>query len=217
MTKPHLILGNAAYSSWSMRPYLVMKRAGMDFTTEFVPLRTQAFRDYLPKVSPFGLVPTLKLGDDAICDSLAISEWAAEEVASLWPQDQLQRAKARMLTGQMHAGFMSIRRELPMNLNRSGVPRETLDDEVVEDITKMSKALGQQLHNSGGPFLFGDYSIADAFYTPIATRFESYGIGLEPIVQAYMANLLEQPEYLAWKAIADAEEWVRDDIENDYN
>ena len=216
MSLPHLILGNAVYSSWSMRPYLVLKRAGIEFTTEFVPLRTDEFRDYLPTVSPLGLVPVLKLGSDAIGDSLAISEWAAEEVSGLWPKDPVKRAQARMLAGQMHAGFMAIRSEMPMNLRRYAEPRDELDDAVVADISKLCQAWGSALSKSGGPFLFGDWSIADAFYTPVATRFQSYDITLPPELQMYSERLLDQPEYLAWKAIADAEDWIIEDVDQNF-
>ena len=113
MSLPHLILGNARYSSWSMRPWLVFKRAGIEFTSEFLPLRTDETRARMAKVSPFALVPTLMLGDEVIGDSWAICEWLAEQVPSLWPRDEFKRAQARMLAGQMHAGFMNIRRELP--------------------------------------------------------------------------------------------------------
>ena len=123
MTTPHLILGNARYSSWSMRPWLVLKHAGIEFTQEFLPLRTDDFRSRMSGETPFALVPTLKLGDEVIGDSWAICEWAAEQVPSLWPEDPVQRAQARMLAGQMHAGFMNIRRELPMDLERFVEPR----------------------------------------------------------------------------------------------
>ena len=216
MTLPHLILGNAVYSSWSMRPWLVLKRAGIEFTTEFLPLRTDEFRARLAKVSPLGLVPVLKLGDDVIGDSLAISEWAAEQVPSLWPRDEIRRAQSRMLAGQMHAGFMNIRRELPMNLRRTGVPRSALDDSVMQDISKLSKAWGRALEVSGGPFLFGDWSIADAMYTPVATRFRSYAIDLPLELADYCALLLEQPEFLEWEALAAREDWVIEAMDTEY-
>lgn len=216
MSLPHLILGNARYSSWSMRPYLALKRAGIEFTTEFLPLRTEEFRARMRQVSPFALVPTMLLGDDAIGDSWAICEWAAEQVPSLWPKDEILRAKARMLAGQMHAGFMPIRREMPMNLGRINKPRAELGEDVMQDIAKLSAGWGQALEQSGGPFLCGDWSIADAMYTPVATRFLSYGIKLPTLLQDYCDHLLQQPEYLEWKALADAETWVIDDMEQNY-
>ena len=198
MTKPHLILGNARYSSWSMRPWLVLKHAGIDFTQEFQPLRTDSFKTRLGKISPFALVPTLMIGDEIIGDSWAICEWAAEQVPSLWPEDPVRRAQARMLAGQMHAGFMNIRRELPMNLGRYAEPRDELHEDVLTDIEKLVRGWRFALEKSGGPFLFGDWSIADAMYTPVATRFRSYDITLPPDLQVYCSSLLETDTYLTW-------------------
>lgn len=214
MSTPHLYLGNAVYSSWSMRPWLVLKRAGISFTQEFLPLRTDEFRARMAEVSPLALVATMKLGDEIIGDSLAISEWAAEQVVGLWPDVPVRRAQARMLAGQMHAGFPNIRRELPMNLRRNGVPRAELGEDVLSDIGKLIRLWEFAFERSDGPFLFGEWSIADAFYTPVATRFRSYDIGLPPSLQAYCDRLLETPECLEWMALADAEDWVIEDIDN---
>lgn len=211
MSQPHLILGNARYSSWSMRPYIVLKRAGIAFTTEFLPLRTDEFRSRMPRVSPFATVPVLKLGDVVIGDSLAISEWVAEQKAGLWPKDEMLRAKARTLTAQMHGGFMALRRECPMDLFYRADPPMVPSEDVMKDISKLSSAWGQALESSGGPFLFGDWSIADAFYTPVASRFQSYGTALPEPLQSYVEHLLEQPEFLAWQAIAKEENWVIED------
>lgn len=213
---PHLFLGNARYSSWSMRPWLVLKRAGIAFTHEFLPLRTDEFRTRMAQVSPFALVPTLRLGDEVFGDCWAICEWAAEQVPSLWPSDALARGQARMLSGQMHAGFMNIRRELPVNLGRYAQPRETLDEGVLADIEKLIRGWNFALEESGGPFLFRDWSIADAMYTPVATRFQSYGISLPPDLQMYCSTLLEQPEYLEWAALAENETWIIEDTEHNY-
>ncbi len=211
MTQPHLILGNARYSSWSMRPFLVFRRAGLEFTTEFLPLRTDMFRSRMAGISPFALVPAMRLGDDVIGDSLAIAEWVAEQYPSLWPSDDVQRARARMLTGQMHAGFMALRREMPMDLFHRAEPASPPGEDVMKDISRLSAAWGQALESSGGPFLFGDWSIADAFYTPVAARFRSYGVDLPEPLQSYCEHLLKQPEFLEWEAIARKETWVIED------
>lgn len=212
MTTPHLYLGNARYSSWSMRPWLVLKRAGIEFTQEFHPLRQDVTRAYMAEVSPFALVPSMKLGDELIGDSMAISEWAAEQVPGLWPTDPVARAQARMLAGQMHAGFMNIRREMPMDVLRYGEPRTELDESVLTDIEKLVRGWRFALEKSGGPFLFGEWSIADAFYMPVASRFRSYDITLPPDLQVYSSGLLETPEYLEWHALAEAETWVIEDL-----
>ena len=199
MATPHLILGNAVYSSWSMRPWLVLKTAGIEFTQEFLPLRTDEFRTRLAEVSPFALVPTMTIGDQVIGDCWAICEWAAEQVPGLWPEDPMARAEARMLAGQMHAGFMNIRRELPMDLRRFADPRDELDESVLSDIEKLARGWRFALEKSGGPFLFGEWSIADAMYTPVATRFRSYDISLPPDLQAYSTSLMETDEFAEWE------------------
>lgn len=208
MATPHLILGNAVYSSWSMRPWLVLKTAGIEFTQEFLPLRTEEFRTRMAEVSPFALVPTMTIGDHVIGDCWAICEWAAEQVPSLWPEDPIARAQARMLAAQMHAGFMNIRRELPMNLRRFADPRDELDQSVLSDVEKLARGWRFALEKSGGPFLFGDWSIADAMYTPVATRFRSYDISLPPDLQAYSTSLMETDEFAEWEKLAEAEDWV---------
>ncbi len=212
MATPHLILGNAVYSSWSMRPWLVLKTAGIEFTQEFLPLRTDEFRTRLAEVSPFALVPTMTIGDQVIGDCWAICEWAAEQVPGLWPEDPMARAEARMLAGQMHAGFMNIRRELPMDLRRFADPRDELDESVLSDIEKLARGWRFALEKSGGPFLFGEWSIADAMYTPVATRFRSYDISLPPDLQAYSTSLMETDEFAEWEKLAEAEDWVIEDI-----
>ena len=116
-----------------------------------------------------------------------------------------------MMAAQMHASFMNIRRELPMDLYRQNEPRVTLKDEVVAEVSKLSAAWGQALHKSGGPFLFGEWSIADAFYLPIASRFSSYAISLPAELQDYCDALLATPEFAEWKAIADEEDWIIED------
>lgn len=198
-----------------MRPWLVLKHAGIDFTQEFLPLRTDEFKTRMDEVSPFALVPTLKLEDEIIGDSWAICEWAAEQAPSLWPEDPVKRAQARMLAGQMHAGFMNIRRELPMDLGRYAEPRDELADEVLADIAKLIRGWRFALEKSDGPFLFGEWSIADAMYTPVASRFRSYDIMLPQDVQEYASSLMETPHFLEWAALAEKEDWVIEDYSPD--
>ena len=198
MTTPHIYLGNLTYSSWSMRPWLVLKRSGLAFDDTMLPLRTDEFAAKIDALSPTRLVPVLHVEGRKITDSLAISEWAAEQVPSLWPSDPLTRAAARSATSQMHSGFQMIRSQFPVNLRRSA-PRPDVSEETLAEIDKMQDVWARCLNTSGGPFLFGDWSIADAFFTPVATRFRSYHIELRPDMQAYCDRLLGEPEFLEWE------------------
>lgn len=187
-----------------MRPWLVLKRSGIAFEDTMIPLRTNAFKEKISDLSPTKLVPVLHVGATQITDSLAISEWVAEKVPSMWPEDETKRAEARSITAQMHAGFMNLRRELPVNLRRDE-PRSPLSEAAQTDLSTMQALWQRALEQSGGPFLFGNWSIADAFYTPVATRFRSYQINVGKTAQAYCDRLLAEPEFLEWERRAKLE------------
>ncbi len=204
--KPLLYLGNPNYSSWSLRPWLCLKWARVDFDEQFIELDAPGYGDAkiaaVLAVSPSGRVPALHVGDTVIWDSLAIAEWAAEQASGepLLPADQLLRAQVRSATAEMHSGFAAVRRDLPMNIRRRctarGLPAETLADIARAD------ALWSGLraaHASDGPHLFGRRSIADAFYTPVATRFRTYGIKLSALAQAYCDTLLADTAFREWE------------------
>lgn len=204
-----LVIGDKRLSSWSMRPWLALKHSGAAFTETLVTLR-QADTDARIRAagSPSGLVPALKDGDVVIWDSLAICEYLAETQpqAKLWPEDRLARALGRSACAEMHAGFHSLRGELPMDL----ALREsaTLVPSSEADVRRVVALWSSLLTRFGGPFLLGvDWSIADAFFTPVATRFRSYGVHLSDYgdtggAGSYAERLLEQPEFLAWEAAA---------------
>ena len=201
-----LVIGTKKWSSWSLRPWLVIKRSGLPFTETLVELRQEnnmseaAIRAH----SPSGLVPALKVDDAVIWDSLAISEYLAEKAPGLWPKDQMARALARSAAAEMHSGFASLRGECPMALDVP--PKDTeLSPATHKDIRRIAALWNQMLSRFGGPFLAGDWSIADAFYTPVATRFRTYGVKLSDYGDdgrcgEYNARLLEQPEFLEWEA-----------------
>ena len=205
-----LIIGTKKWSTWSLRPWLVAKRAGAPFTETLIELRQEnnmtgaAIRPH----SPSGLVPALKTDGVVIVDSLAICEFLAEKFpqAKLWPQDPIARALARSAACEMHAGFSSLRGECPMDL--AAEPRAVeLSEATHKDIRRIVALWSDLLGRFGGPFLAGDWSIADAFYTPVATRFRTYGVKLSDFgddgaAGEYAARLLEQPEFLAWEADA---------------
>jgi glutathione S-transferase len=201
-----LLIGDKVWSSWSMRPWLVLRRAGADFTETLVPLR-KADTDARIRAagSPSGLVPLLKDGDLALWDSLAICEYAAEKFpeAHLWPADRAARALGRAACAEMHSGFHSLRGELSMDLAKR--ESATLVPATEDDIRRMTRLWSELLTKFGGPFLLGaDWTIADAFFTPVATRFRSYGVRLSDYGDSggagvYGERLLEQPEFLAWE------------------
>jgi glutathione S-transferase len=203
-----LVIGNKAWSSWSMRPWLVLKRAGADFTERHVELRQgERTAAAIAAHSPSGLVPALTDGDLTVWDSLAICEYLAEKFpnAHLWPDDSAARALARAATAEMHSGFSSLRGECPMNLAVEPKVAE-LSEATHKDLRRIARLWGDLLQRLGGPWLGGaEWGIADAFYTPVATRLRTYGVRLSDFGDSgrggeYAERLLERPEFLAWEA-----------------
>jgi glutathione S-transferase len=204
-----LVIGTKTWSTWSMRPWLALKHTGAEFTETVVELRrgdeTEAA---IARHSPSGLVPVLKDGELVIWDSLAICEHLAERFpqASLWPADAGARAEARAAASEMHAGFQSLRGECPMDL--AAEPRAVeLSEATHKDIRRIVTLWNDLLARRKGPFLAGGWSIADAFYTPVATRFRTYGVRLSDFgdpgpAGEYAERLLEAPEFKAWEAAA---------------
>lgn len=205
-----LLIGDKRYSSWSMRPWLVLRYVGAPFTETLIPLRRPETRsEILAAGSPTGQVPYLRDGDVEVGDSLAICEYLAERFpqAGLWPADLAARTAARFAAAEMHAGFHSLRGECPMDLSRQEAT--TLSEATHEDIRRIVRLWSDLRSRSGGdgPFLFGAWSIADAFFTPVATRFRSYGVRLSDFgdrgpAGAYAEALLATPEFQAWEAEA---------------
>lgn len=205
-----LIIGTKRWSSWSMRPWLALKRTGTPFTETLIELRAennQTRARILPH-SPSGLVPALKTQGLVLVDSLAICEFLAEAfpAARLWPQDPVARALGRCAAAEMHSGFAALRGEWPMALDIA--PRRgALSPQGEADVARIVQIWRELLARSGGPFLLGEWSIADAFYTPVATRFRTYqadlsALGDDGTAAAYAARLLATPEFLAWEADA---------------
>jgi len=205
-----LIIGTKRLSSWSLRAWLPLKRTGVPFIETEIELYPEARQPEILKHSPSGYVPALKDGDLLVGDSLAIGEYLADRFpeARLWPQDLAARALARAAAAEMHSGFAALRREHPMDLElRTSKPPS---DAVAADVRRIVALWRTLLDRFGGPFLAGEWSIADAFYTPVATRFRSYGFDLsahgdDGWAQAYADALLSTPEYLQWEREALAE------------
>lgn len=208
-----MVIGTRRWSTWSMRPWLVAKRAGLSFEEIRVPLRTPETAKTLEPYSPGGQCPVLIDGGLTVWDSLAICEYLAERSpgAGLWPADPEARAMGRSACAQMHGGFQSLRGECPMDLC---APIETLEltEATQADVRKMVRlwrALRQR-HGAGGPFLLGGWSMVDAYFTPVATRLRTYTVDLakhgdEGFAAEYAALLLQQPEFLEWEGLARAE------------
>ncbi len=203
-----LVVGTKAWSTWSMRPWLVLKHTGATFTEVLIALRQEngVSADRIMEYSPSGLVPVLKDGDLTIWDTLAICEYLAERFPGLWPADPAARALARSASAEMHSGFQALRAECPMALEIAPKAVE-LSEPTQKNIGRIVTLWSDMLNRFGGPFLAGPWSIADAFYTPVASRFETYGVNLADYgdsgpAAAYSARLLQTPEYLAWRGDA---------------
>jgi len=198
-----LVIGTKAWSTWSMRPWLAARRAGLAFEERLVELRQPGSAAAIAAHSPSGKVPALKAGGATIWDSLAICEWLAEQSPGLWPKDPAARGQARAAAAEMHSGFASLRGECPMDL--AAEPKAAAISPATQaDVRRIVNLWREMLARWGGPFLAGDWSIADAFYTPVATRFRTYGVKLtdygdDGTAGAYAERLLETPEFLAWE------------------
>jgi glutathione S-transferase len=199
-----LIIGTKRLSSWSLRAWLPLKRAGAPFTETEIELYPEARQPAILKHSPSGYVPALRDGDLVIGDSLAIGEYLAERFpeAGLWPRDVAARALARSAAAEMHSGFAALRKEHPMDLGLRTAKAPS--DAVAADVRRIVGLWRALLGRCGGPCLAGDWSIADAFYTPVATRFRSYGFDLrahgdDGAAQAYADRLLDTPEFKQWE------------------
>lgn len=208
-----LVIGTRRWSTWSLRPWLALKRTGAAFEETVIALRQDEGRTEaaILRHSPSGLAPALKDGELTIWDSLAICEYLAEKFpqAKLWPADPALRALARSAAAEMHSGFQSLRGECPMALEAE--PKAVaLSEATQKNIRRIVSLWSSLLTRSGGPFLAGEWSIADAFYTPVATRLRTYGVHLsdygdDGTCGAYAARLLATPEFLEWEATARAE------------
>jgi glutathione S-transferase len=205
-----LVIGTRKWSTWSLRAWLPLKRSGAAFTETVIQLREAATSEAaIAARSPSGLVPALKDGDLSVWDSLAICEYLNDKLpeAGLWPADPERRALGRSAAAEMHAGFASLRGECPMDL---GLRVEAdLSEATAKNIRRIVELWRDLRGRFGkdGPFLLGDWSIADAFYTPVATRFRSYGVKLSDygdtgVAGEYGNGLLQTPEFKAWEDAA---------------
>jgi glutathione S-transferase len=211
-----LYIGNKNYSSWSMRPWVLLKNAGIAF--EEVQVRFDSFepdskfKQTMHKISPTGTVPVLVDGDFAIWDTLAIAEFVAEQFPDkhLWPQDKHQRARARSLCAEMHSGFSALRSSCPMNIEASLAPMGQLalrDKPAVQgNVARMEQIWHECLQQHGGPYLFGSqFTVADAYFAPVVMRFKTYALSQNSRTLAYLQAITQAPGVAAWIADALAE------------
>lgn len=202
MISPILVIGNKTYSSWSLRGWLALKLADLDFQELMLFLDTPSFHEQIQTLSPTRQVPVLRLpGGPVVADSLAILEWAAEQKPSLWPADPDSRAEARAISAEMHSGFMALRQRCPMNLKRTPGAID-LDESTKADIARVRAIWEGCLSRFGGPFLFGkEPSGADVMYAPVATRFYSYALDAGD-ARGYIDTVYGWAPFKAWLAEA---------------
>jgi glutathione S-transferase len=203
-----LFIGNKNYSSWSMRPWVLLKQSGIAFTEEMLRFdgfgQDSEFKKVIVKVSPVGKVPVLVDEDFSVWDSLAIAEYLADKFPekNLWPKSSKNRARARSVCAEMHNGFAALRNACPMNIeaNLSQVGQIIWRDQaaVRADIARITQMWSELLNAHQGPMLFGDFSIADAFYAPVAMRIQSYALPVGPQIEAYVQRLSALPGVKAW-------------------
>jgi glutathione S-transferase len=207
----HLVIGNKNYSSWSFRPWLAMKVAGIPFEETVISLEAADFKARVMAVSGAGKVPVLVDGETRVWESLAILEYLAEKfpAAALWPKDDSARAMARAVAAEMHAGFVSLRNLLPMNVHRPVKPRP-LDDGSKTNVARIETLWRdcRARFGIGGPFLFGAFGAADAMYAPVVWRFHTYGVEVSEASRAYMRAVMALPAWSEWRDAARRETWV---------
>ena len=212
-----IYLGNKNYSSWSLRPWLVLKQTGVPFDEVVIPLYEAASKATIMKYSPSGTVPALRHGELVIWDSLAICEYLAESFPTfdLWPKEPAARALARAVSAEMHAGFQALRQHLPMNV-RSSFPGRGVTPEVQADINRIMsiwRDCRTRFGDGKGDFLFGNFTIADAMFAPVVSRFRTYKIELEREAEAYCDTITALPAMQEWIAAAKNEPMIVEQYE----
>jgi glutathione S-transferase len=211
-----LVIGNKAYSSWSLRPWLLMRQAGIPFDEVRLSLYAEGAKQNILQHSPAGKVPVLKDGGLTIWDSLAICEYLAERhpEKQLWPADVAARAHARAISAEMHSGFTNLRTLMPMNVRRE-IPGRTRTPEVAAEIARIETIWNdcRGRHGANGPFLFGAFCIADAMYAPVVSRLRTYGVALGGAAAQYAGVIHALPAMQEWIAGARAETEVNPQYE----
>jgi glutathione S-transferase len=207
-----LIIGNKNYSSWSLRPWIAMRHAGIAFDEELVPLYEPGSREKVMKFSPTGTVPCLVDGDLTVWESLAILDYLADKFPDkkLWPDDLKARGHARAISSEMHAGFGPLRQDCPMNMRRDRSKPRELTPQVKANVDRIDAIWSETRarFGAGGPFLLGAFSNADAMYAPMVSRFASYAIPVRSASQSYMSAMMALPAWKQWEEAARVEPMV---------
>ena len=211
-----LIFANRNYSSWSLRAWLVLKHFGIPFDEDLVLLSGEGWQQALRKKSPSGRVPVLIDGEAVVPETIAIIEYLNDKYPAkgIWPSDRLRRAQARSISAEMHGGFATLRDAAPMNL-RASHPGKVDADLVARDLRRIEEIWGDFTAESGGPFLFGKFSGADAMFAPVATRIRTYALPVSDAAMEYVEAIYALPAFQEWLAEAIKEPWIVEDDEID--
>ena len=201
-----LVIGDHNYSSWSLRPWLALKQVGLPFEEISVRLRQATTKTDILKYSPSAKVPCLIDGETLVWESLAICEYLAEIAPTLWPSERKARAEARAIASEMHAGFPSLRQEMPLDV-RASLPYPQLSSEAKADVARVIAIWEDCRRRYGlkGPFLFGHFTNADAMYAPVVFRFQTYCIELPEASRRWSDTMLALPAMQEWHQAAAAE------------
>lgn len=204
---PELYIANKNYSSWSLRPWLLMRERGIAFTERLMPFATGSSREAFRRFSPTGKVPCLVDGATTVWDSLAIAEYLAERDPGIWPAAASARAWARCAAAEMHSGFATLRDHCSMNCGLR-VRLHRIEPALQQDLDRLDELWSEGLQRFGGPFLGGaGFGAVDAFFAPVAFRLQTYGLTLGTDAQAYARCLLARPAMVDWYTAALAEPW----------
>lgn len=197
-----LYIGNKNYSSWSLRPWLLMKHFGVPFVEHMVSVSGSAYNPVLKPLAGNARVPCLHEGGFQVWESIAIIEMLAERQPAMWPADPQARARARSICAEMHAGFVSLRTAMPMNLKfrLKGKPAATEVQRDIDRVIEIWEEARTRFASGNGPWLFGDFTAADAMFAPVACRFDTYNVPLPPVSAAYRDAVLAHPAMLEWRA-----------------
>jgi len=209
MPKLTLIIGNKNYSSWSLRPWLLLRHLNLAFEEQLIPLDLADSPQRIRAANPAGRVPALLHGELLVWESIAIGEYLCELAGAGLPAERPRRAVARSVCAEMHSGFQALRTQWPMNARAQG-RRTAMTDSLKRDIARIDEIWGQcRRDNAGrGPWLFGEFSLADAMYAPVVLRFRTYGAEVSAVAQQYMASVLADAALQEWLAAAASEHWV---------
>lgn len=211
MSKLRLMIGNKNYSSWSLRPWMALTMANLPFIEEMILLDTPAFKAKVARHSAAGRVPVLHHGKLAIWDSLAILEYLSDAFPqkALWPKSLAARAMARSISSEMHSGFSALRNACPMNIRRPK-RKVAMEPQVKKDVARIEEIwrTARSKHGKGGKFLFGKFCNADAMFTPVVSRFDTFDIPVGDDTRDYMRNVMATGAFTMWKEAALKETWI---------